>query len=246
MAQSDRDIVYGSDSIAVYYALINAIRNAARSCWSGTAAPTSPLLGQLWLDTDTPSATTNTLSIYDGANWVTIGTLNTTTHVLTLSPGALGALTMSGILNMGAFKIENVGNGDSTDDAANIGQVQGMVHTLSFRLGSFAAAANKLLMVSPGKLTITKCTFTADANITGDASNHYDLVVRNVTAGVNIASKNFVANVAANVVTNLGTITNATPAVGDLIRLELALTLAPTGLAAADTLITIEFTTSIL
>lgn len=51
----------------------------------GPTAPTSPEVGQLWIEDDNPSATVWTLRIYDGTAWVAIGTIDTTTGTFTVT-----------------------------------------------------------------------------------------------------------------------------------------------------------------
>lgn len=82
MAQSDADLTSSSLS-SIFYSTLNALRAAVRSMWSGNSAPLSPVKGQWWLDTDTPSATSNAVNVYDGSNWLGVFTMNTSTHALT-------------------------------------------------------------------------------------------------------------------------------------------------------------------
>ena len=82
MAQSDTDIA-SSDLVSTFYTTFNALRSAVRSKHSGTAAPTG-VLGQEFLDTNTPSATINGVYIYDGASWLHLYSVNTSTHAVVL------------------------------------------------------------------------------------------------------------------------------------------------------------------
>ena len=72
---------------------LNPALNSMLGCNSGTSAPTNgpgsaPVLGQCWLNT---AASPYQVKIYDGSNFVTVGTLNSATHVFTPN----GAITAS-------------------------------------------------------------------------------------------------------------------------------------------------------
>ena len=79
---SGRDLVNG----------INGANNTIASHFSGTAAPSSPVSYQAWFDT---SASPSNFKLYDGASWVSIGTLNTSTHTWTPA-GAGGSMVYPG------------------------------------------------------------------------------------------------------------------------------------------------------
>lgn len=89
MAQ--HDYVIDNASGASVRADINSALAAIKSTNSGAAAPSAPAAGMLWLDTDTPSATEWTLFIYDGTDWITVGTVNATTNIFTPSATTTGA-----------------------------------------------------------------------------------------------------------------------------------------------------------
>ena len=54
---------------------------ASFSCHIGNSAPSTPYQGQLWIDNNTPSASIWTLSVYDGADWIALLYINTSTNV---------------------------------------------------------------------------------------------------------------------------------------------------------------------
>lgn len=49
----------------------------------GASAPSSPQAGWLWLEDDNPSSTVWTLRLFDGTDWVSLGTLDTTANLFT-------------------------------------------------------------------------------------------------------------------------------------------------------------------
>lgn len=59
---------------------LNSAFDAVGSNFSGTTAPTSPILFQWWMDSSTSP---RTMKIWDGASWVAMGFLNTSTHTWT-------------------------------------------------------------------------------------------------------------------------------------------------------------------
>lgn len=79
MAQHDLDISNGSG--VVVRADINDALEALGSAMKGPDAPPAPLPGMLWWEDDTPSSTVWTLRAYDGADWISMGTLDTTNNV---------------------------------------------------------------------------------------------------------------------------------------------------------------------
>ena len=78
----------GVGGLAVRTAL-NAALAAIQSGNSGTAYPAYAVYGTPCLRTDVPGTGVGTFYVYDGASWIALFTINTSTHVITLS----GALT---------------------------------------------------------------------------------------------------------------------------------------------------------
>ena len=66
----------------VYRGLDNDGKNALMTTHKGPAAPSYAAAGIIWLD---DNATPWVLKIYDGTDWLTIGTVNATTNVVTLT-----------------------------------------------------------------------------------------------------------------------------------------------------------------
>lgn len=78
MAQHDLNIA--NDAGNVVRADINSALVALGTQQSGTAAPAGPSAGWRWMDTNTPSATVWTESVYDGADWIERGRIDTTNN----------------------------------------------------------------------------------------------------------------------------------------------------------------------
>ena len=76
--------------------LINSFRDAVNSGHAGTTAPTYAVAGMIWIDTTT--ATAWALKLYDGTNWLTLATFNTSTNVVSIPTGVL-AVTQGVTIN---------------------------------------------------------------------------------------------------------------------------------------------------
>lgn len=74
---------------SVFRTNLNSALAAMASLQKGGTAPTAPnglAAGWLWLEDDNPSSTVWTLRIYDGADWITIGTVDSTNNLFNLDP----------------------------------------------------------------------------------------------------------------------------------------------------------------
>ena len=85
---------------------LNPALDAILSKNSGSSAPTSPLLaGQEWINTST-----NPWGwfVYDGASWLQIGTINPTTHAITILASILGGSSLPSNITTIAGVIANL------------------------------------------------------------------------------------------------------------------------------------------
>lgn len=76
MPQHDLDIANGSG--AAVRADINGALLALGTTMKGPNPPSAPQAGMLWLEDDSPSTTVWTLRVFDGVDWITLGTIDTT------------------------------------------------------------------------------------------------------------------------------------------------------------------------
>lgn len=81
MSQHDMTIADAS-GLAVLADVTDGLQ-ALASTSKGGSAPTTPYAGQLWVDDNTPSTTVWTLNLYDGADWIPLGTFDTTANAFT-------------------------------------------------------------------------------------------------------------------------------------------------------------------
>ena len=63
-----------------------------RTTSKGPSAPAYAAAGTLWIDDDTPSATVWTLNVYDGTDWIALGTIDSTTNAFTPADAELSAI----------------------------------------------------------------------------------------------------------------------------------------------------------
>jgi hypothetical protein len=78
MAQND--LVIANQSFPSFRSDLNSALQAIQTSHSGTSRPTGALAGQIWLDTT--SATTPTLKFYDGADDISLATINYTSNTV--------------------------------------------------------------------------------------------------------------------------------------------------------------------
>jgi len=76
----------GTQLVADY----NAAKTSLLSMHAGTSRPSYAVAGTLWRDTDTPSATIQTVYMYDGTDDIPWGRFDVTTNVFTPYMGAAG------------------------------------------------------------------------------------------------------------------------------------------------------------
>lgn len=81
------DMIIDNGSGASVRGDINAALAALASTNKGPNAPPSPSAGMMWLDDDTPSTSIWTWKVYDGADWLTVGTINISTNSFTPAVG---------------------------------------------------------------------------------------------------------------------------------------------------------------
>lgn len=75
---------------ASFLAALNAALAALKTTQSGTGRPPSPSASQFWVDTNTPSATVWTLSMFDGADDIEVGTFDTVANRFTFAGSTIG------------------------------------------------------------------------------------------------------------------------------------------------------------
>lgn len=99
MAQ--HDLIIDNAGGATVRADINNALAALGSSMKGPNAPSAPLAGMIWVEDDNPSATVWTVKMYDGADWISLGTLDSTNNRFTATSSvAKAGDTMTGALAM--------------------------------------------------------------------------------------------------------------------------------------------------
>lgn len=88
MPQHDLDIANGSG--AAVRGGINSALAALGSCMKGPNAPPAPVAGMLWVEDDNPTSTRWTLRVYDGADWIVVGIIDSTANIFEPASTAIG------------------------------------------------------------------------------------------------------------------------------------------------------------
>lgn len=100
---TQHDMTIDNASGATARADINSALQALASTSSGNSAPATPYSGQLWLDTNTPSTTLQTLSIYDGSDWIPLGYVDVTNNTFVgLQGGVPGSVASASTVDLSA------------------------------------------------------------------------------------------------------------------------------------------------
>jgi hypothetical protein len=92
MPQHDLDIANGSG--AAVRADINQALLALGTSMKGPNPPSAPQAGMLWLEDDSPSSSVWTLRIFDGVDWITLGTVDTTGNQFSPAAAAAGLVNL--------------------------------------------------------------------------------------------------------------------------------------------------------
>ena len=248
MAQSDIDITAATDLTSTYAATFNLLRAAVRTCWSGTAAPSSPSTWQLWLDTNTPSATRCNLSIYDGTDWIVLFIVDLTNNRVELPASTqIPAVTLTAAMNAGSQQINSLASGTASTDAVNKGQVDGriLIAPIFLPVGLAATTNYPMCAGSGASFVISDVTVISDTTTSGSTGGaNWGFQVRNVTQSLNLRSATKTTNGAemtANTVYNLGLDQNLTIAAGDVLQFQVTMTGVPTVLATANIIVQVKY-----
>lgn len=92
MPQHDLDIA-GGGGLAVRADINNALI-ALGTTMRGPNPPPAPQAGMMWLDDNTPSSTVWTLFLFDGTDWVTMGTLDTVGNQFSPASSSVGMVNL--------------------------------------------------------------------------------------------------------------------------------------------------------
>lgn len=180
MSQADPGAFVDTESGTAHVSRHNTVAAAALSCHSGDTAPSYAIAGTLWRDTNTPSATLQAVSMYDGTDWIPVGYLDITNNRWAF---AAGSVSLPGI----AFQ----GDADSG------------LYWIGANNYALAAAGAKVMEISAaGEITqplqpmFQARNTSTDANQTGDGTEAtIDVDTETFDQGGDFASDTFTAPV---------------------------------------------------
>lgn len=208
---------------------------------NGASAPASPVLGQLWMNTN---ATPYVLNVWDGTAWDAIGTLNSSAHrwIVPVTQGGTGLYSPGAVGNV----LTSTGTGWASSTPTNIGTVTSVgliLPSLLFNTtgspittsGTFAASLNSqstgTFFAGPATGGSATPTFrgiavsdvpTLNQNTTGTAAN-----VTGVVAVANGGTALTAPGASGNVLTSNGTgWVSSTPTAGSVSSVGLSLPLS--------------------
>ena len=134
---------------------INSALQALASTSKGATAPSTPYAGQLWIEDDNPSATNWTLWFYDGTDWISLGTIDTTANTFSATNGVKTNVTPSftvAVNDAAYVDVASAGTCDIGAAASNNVRITGTTTITS--LGSGAAGITRRVRFA-GALTLT-------------------------------------------------------------------------------------------
>lgn len=227
--------IAASDDIATNTTKLITNLAALLSWHVGPSAPSYAVAGTVWIDNTT--ATAWLFKLYDGTDWITLPwSVNTTANT-----ALLAAVTASGILNMGGFRIENMGVATASGHAATKGQVDGKVLVSTPTVAGFFATVQRPLFTAPANCTIHKIWLLSSAATAGsDGTHNYTFQARNVGTGgagttdlLSAAKTTNGAEIGVYAAYDLGADQNLSMAEGESLQLRVTRNGTPTDLSAA-------------
>lgn len=234
--------IAASDTLSASRTTINNNFSALATHHYGASAPSSPTIGYIWHDSDTPSATVNAIKIYDGTDWIEIGRLDITNNKWQLG----NATQFSADVDANSKKITNSEAATNPNDLTRKAQIDAMIQMTSIAVDGISATVNIPLIAAPSAITISDVKIISDTATSGsDGSNLYTFQVANVTAGNNLkvsAKSTNGAEISANTVYAIGVDQNLTLATGNVLRLVVTKTGSPTSLASAKIIVQVNYT----
>lgn len=138
------DMIIANGSGAAVRGDINDALAALGSTMKGPNAPPAPIAGMMWLDDDTPSPSVWTLKLYDGADWITIGTFDVPNNVFTPLINALTLNNNDGQINF--WNSSGLVRGGYLRNLVASTQLQLLADQYGLRVGTLTARAIEIIV----------------------------------------------------------------------------------------------------
>jgi hypothetical protein len=136
MPQHDLNIA--NDSGAAFRLDLNNALVALGTSMRGPNAPPAPAAGMVWVEDDNPSTTRWTVRMYDGADWIALGILDTTANVFEVAQTQIAGSTVTGRALLSAADAAAARSTAGAEPVATNSAVPGKVDSLIFADGANA------------------------------------------------------------------------------------------------------------
>ncbi len=125
--------VVGTFSGLTEQGYINNALDTLNTKWSGSSAPSGPETAQHWVDNSTSTA--QIVNLYDGANWLPTGVIDTTNHIWTppIGGGTIPTIASASTTNLGSKpQARKYVSGTTTITNLGTSAIVGTIHCVKF------------------------------------------------------------------------------------------------------------------
>ncbi len=135
---------------------INNALDTLNTKFSGSSAPSSPEIGQYWLNNNT--ATSEILNLYDGVNWLPTGVIDTTNSIWTppIGGGKIPTISSASTTDLGSVsQARKYVSGTTTITNFGTSAVVGTLHAVKFTGALSITASAAIVTLSGSSMSIS-------------------------------------------------------------------------------------------